>query len=331
MATTFRRRSVPRAAAAPSTVVERRRARRRRHDRPNAPTECTDEEEPHMMSEHDLDRVIGATAYDSDGDRVGSVDTVYVDDETNQGKFALVNTGLFGMSSSFVPLEGASLDGDDLRLAHTKDRIKDAPNLDPDGHLEPEQEQELFRYYGIDEGHGTAGIPTTDSHTAGTPTSETRPESAPTSPGTPETTGHDTTGHDTSGPETDDAMTRSEEELRVGKEQRETGRARLRKHVVTENVTKTVPVQREEVRLEREPVSEGNVDAATDGPELSEEEHEVVLHEEEPVVEKRTVPTERVRLDKEVHTDEEQISEEVAHEEIELVDDDDAAASRRQS
>jgi uncharacterized protein (TIGR02271 family) len=282
-----------------------------------------------MMSEHDLDRVIGATAYDSDGDRVGGVDTVYVDDETNQGKFALVNTGLFGMRSSFVPLEGATLDGDDLRLAHPKDKIKDAPNLDPDGHLEPEQEQELFRYYGISEGHGAAGTPTTDTGTAGTPTTDT----AGTAPGTPETTGHDaadrgTTGHDTSGPETDDAMTRSEQELRVGKEQHEAGRARLRKHVVTENVTKTVPVQREEVRLEREPVTEGNVDAATDGPDLSEEEHEVVLHEEEPVVEKKTVPTERVRLDKEVHTDEEQISEEVAHEEIELVDDD--ATSRRE-
>jgi uncharacterized protein (TIGR02271 family) len=285
--------------------------------------DSTDEEDPQMMSEHDLDRVIGATAYDSDGDRVGSVDTVYVDDETNQGKFALVNTGLFGMSSSFVPLEGASLDGDDLRLAHPKDKIKDAPNLDPDGHLEPEQEQELFRYYGIDEGHGTVGTPT-DTHTAGTPTTEARPESAPTSPSTSETT-----GHDTSGPETDDAMTRSEQELRVGTEQRETGRARLRKHVVTENVTKTVPVQREEVRLEREPVTEANAGAATDGPELSEEEHEVVLHEEEPVVEKRTVPTERVRLDKEVHTDEEQVSEEVAHEEIELVDDD--ATPRRES
>jgi uncharacterized protein (TIGR02271 family) len=283
-----------------------------------------------MMSEHDLDRVLGATAYDSDGDRVGGVDTVYVDDETNQGKFALVNTGLFGMRSSFVPLEGATLDGDDLRLAHPKDKIKDAPNLDPDGHLEPEQEQELFRYYGISEGHGTAGTPTPDTHTAGTPTPATPTAGIPTAESAPtsEATDRGTTGHDTSGPETDDAMTRSEQQLRVGKEERETGRARLRKHVVTENVTKTVPVQREEVRIEREPVTEGNVDAATDGPELSEEEHEVVLHEEQPVVEKETVPTERVRLDKEVHTDEEQISEEVAHEEIELVDDD--ATSRRQ-
>jgi len=84
-------------------------------------------------------------------------------------------------------------------------------------------------------------------------------------------------------------MTRSEEELKVGTAQRETGRARLRRYVVTEDVQKTVPVRREEVRVEREPITEGNVDDATDGPAISEEEHELTLHAEEPVVEKRAV------------------------------------------
>ena len=56
-----------------------------------------------------------------------------------------------------------------------------------------------------------------------------------------------------SGPTTDDAMTRSEEELRVGTQERETGRVRLRKYVVEDEVTQTVPVKREEVRIEREP------------------------------------------------------------------------------
>ena len=125
------------------------------------------------------------------------------------------------------------------------------------------------------------------------------------------------TGHDTSGPTTDEAMTRSEEELKVGTAERESGRARLRKYVVTEQVTQTVPVKREEVRLEREPITDGNVDQALDGPEISEEEHEVVLHEEEPVVEKRTVPKERVRMEKESVTDEAQVSEEVRKEQIE--------------
>jgi uncharacterized protein (TIGR02271 family) len=113
-------------------------------------------------------------------------------------------------------------------------------------------------------------------------------------------------------------MTRSEEELRVGTEARERGRARLRKYVTTEQVTQTVPVQREEVRVEREPITDANLDAATSGPDISEAEHEVTLREEEPVVDKRVVPRERVRLDKETVTDERQVSEEVRQEQIEV-------------
>ena len=127
-----------------------------------------------------------------------------------------------------------------------------------------------------------------------------------------------TTGHDTSGPTTDDAMTRSEEEVKVGTTEREAGRARLRKYVVEEEVTQTVPVKREEVRVEREPVTDANAGAALDGPAISEEEHEVVLHEEEPVVEKQAVPKERVRLDKETVTDEEQVSETARKEQIDI-------------
>ena len=115
-------------------------------------------------------------------------------------------------------------------------------------------------------------------------------------------------------------MTRSEEELRVGTRESESGRVRLRKYVVTEEVQQTVPVRREEVRVEREPITDANVDQAMDGPEISDEEHEVVLHQEEPVVEKRAVPKERVRLDKDTITDEEQISEQVRKEQIDVDD-----------
>jgi uncharacterized protein (TIGR02271 family) len=125
-------------------------------------------------------------------------------------------------------------------------------------------------------------------------------------------------GHDTSGPTTDDAMTVSEEQLQVGTERREAGRARLRKYVVTENVTQTVPVQREEVRLEREPITDGNIGDATAGPAISEEEHEVVLHEERPVVQKETVPVERVRLDTDTVTEQETVSDEVRKERVEV-------------
>ena len=115
-------------------------------------------------------------------------------------------------------------------------------------------------------------------------------------------------------------MTRSEEELRVGTTEREAGRARLKKYVVTENETRTVPVKREEVRVEREPITDANVGDATDGPSISEEEHEVVLHEEEVVAEKRAVPKERVRLDKDVEVDQETVSEEVRKERIDIDD-----------
>jgi uncharacterized protein (TIGR02271 family) len=119
-------------------------------------------------------------------------------------------------------------------------------------------------------------------------------------------------------------MTRSEERLNVGTEREATGRVRLRKYVTTENVTQTVPVQREEVRIEREPITDANRGAALSGPGISEEEHEVVLHEERPVVEKETVPVERVRLDTETVTDEVTVNEEVRKERIET-DGDDAA------
>jgi uncharacterized protein (TIGR02271 family) len=113
-------------------------------------------------------------------------------------------------------------------------------------------------------------------------------------------------------------MTRSEEELHVGTTRRERGRARLRKYVVTEEVQQTVPVRREEVRVEREPVTEGNVDQAMAGPEISEEEHELTLHDEEVVVEKRAVPKERVRMTKDTVADDETVSEEVRKERIDV-------------
>jgi uncharacterized protein (TIGR02271 family) len=112
-------------------------------------------------------------------------------------------------------------------------------------------------------------------------------------------------------------MTRSEEQLRVGTEQVEAGTARLRKYVVTENVTTTVPVAHEEVSIEREPITDANVGDAMDGPALSEEEHEVVLHAERPVVAKEAVPVERVRLDTQTVTEQQTVDDSVRKEQIE--------------
>jgi uncharacterized protein (TIGR02271 family) len=106
--------------------------------------------------------------------------------------------------------------------------------------------------------------------------------------------------------------------MTVGTTSQEVGRARLRKYVVSENVTETVPVTREEVRVEREPITEANIGNAMDGPAISEEEHEVTLHAEQPVVAKEAVPVERVRLDKDVVTEQTQVTENLRKEEIEV-------------
>jgi uncharacterized protein (TIGR02271 family) len=236
----------------------------------------------------------GRTLVDRDGGRIGAIDAIYLDDQTGQPEWALVNTGLFGTKSSFVPLAQATQSGEEVGVPYDKQLVKDAPRVDPDRHLSEAEERQLWRHYGLDYDRATRRRPT----------------------------GRDTVGRDTVGPTTDEAMTRSEEELRVGTAQRERGRVRLRKYVTTEQVQQTVPVQRERVRVEREPITDANRDAATSGPELSEAEHEVVLREEEPVVEKRVVPRERVRLDKDTVTDQERVAEQVRKEQIDVHDED---------
>jgi uncharacterized protein (TIGR02271 family) len=250
----------------------------------------------------DLDTVRswqGATMVDPDGDKIGTVESIYVDDQTGEPEWALVNTGLFGTKSSFVPLAQATPTGDQVQVPYQKQLVKDAPRIDPDQHLSESEEQHLWRHYGLEYGT-TSGYEDRDGD------------------GVYDDVQDSAVGRDTSGPTTDDAMTRSEEELRVGTQARERGRARLRKYVTTEEQQVTVPVQREEVRVEREPITDANLDAATSGPAISEEEHEVTLREEEVVVDKRAVPKERVRLDTETVTEERQVAEEVRKEQIEV-------------
>jgi uncharacterized protein (TIGR02271 family) len=268
-----------------------------------------------MIGTDTISRVIGQDVYDEAGEKIGSASEVYLDDETGQPEWVTVRTGLFGTKESFVPIRNADLTNDGVRVPVSKDRVKDAPKIDTDGHLSPQEEQELYRYYGMGEGLGTT---TTTENLVGT---ESTTGTTTTGTTTDTTAGFDdrpAVGHDTSGPTTDNAMTLSEERLNVGTRETEVGRARLRKYVVTENVTETVPVTREEVRLEREPITDANIGNALDGPAISEEEHEVVLHAEEPVVAKEAVPVERVRLDKETVTEEATVTEGLRKEEIEV-------------
>jgi uncharacterized protein (TIGR02271 family) len=265
-----------------------------------------------MTSQEQLRDISGATAYDNDGDKLGKIGQVYFDDNTDQPKWITVNTGLFGMNESFVPLQGAKFEGDRVTVAYDKATIKDAPHISDDQHLGVEEEQQLYRHYSL--GYGDGGV---DEQTS---RHELRDDVAGQNVAA---------GHDTSGPNTDNAMTRSEERLRAGTETQEVGRARLRKHVVTEHEQVTVPVSHEEVRLEREPITDANRGSATDGPGISEEEHEVTLRAERPVVATEAVPVERVRLGTETVRDEETVSGEVRKEQIELDDDSGARDDRR--
>jgi uncharacterized protein (TIGR02271 family) len=255
---------------------------------------------------------LGLTAVDTAGDKIGSVGQVYVNDESGVPDWITVNTGLFGMKENFVPLQGSSISGDNLVLPFGKDVVKDAPNVSDASHLDADEQQDLYAYYQGYLTGGTTTVGTDTSYETGTATTDTSYETTGTV--------RNTEGYDTSGPTTDDAMTRSEEQLKVGTQRVEAGRARLRKFVVTEQQSVTVPVSREEVRIEREPITDANRGDAYDGPAISEEEHEVVLHAERPVVATEAVAVERVRLGTETVTEQQNVSGEVRKEQIELED-----------
>src|SRR5215207_633054 len=243
-----------------------------------------------MIGTDTISRVIGQDVYDESGEKIGSASEVYLDDETGQPEWVTVRPGLLATKESFVPLATARIERDELVVDATKEQVNGAPRVDQDGHLSEQQEAEIYRYYGITRGSDQPRATTRDRR------------------------------RNTSGRQTDRAMTRSEEKLRAGTERVEAGRARLRKYVVTDTEQVQVPVSREEIRVEREPITETNRDAAYRGPAISEDEHEVTLHAERPVVQTEAVPVERVRLDKETVTDTETVAGEVRKERIEVDD-----------
>ncbi len=251
----------------------------------------------------------GVTVHDSDGGKIGKVTDVYLDNQTSKPEWAAVKTGMFGGHVSLVPLANASLDGEALKVPYDKDQVKNAPHQDPAQELSPQQEAEIFDHYGVAYGGDTVTAQTggqgkqDSGQTGGKGKQDSGQRGGP--------------GQDTSGPNTDEAMTRSEEQLHVGTEQTHGGTARLRKYITTEDVTTTVPVRHEEVRVTREPITDANRGAAMSGGELTEEEHEVTLRAEKPVVHKETVPVERVRLGTETVTEEHTVNETVRKEQIE--------------
>lgn len=313
-----------------------------------------------MFTAEQIDRLLnqGANVLSEDGEKIGSIGQVFVDNEGGQPSWVTVRTGLFGMSESFVPLEGARTEGNDIVVPYSKDQVKDAPRIDADRPLEPAEEDRLYQHYQLDTGRTYADA-TTDARDSGPGTERagapvaTGDAAAPTAQRdtTAERAGAPAAGYDTTAPagQRDTAPDRTAAPTvaasaaatpgygttapakQRGTEQRDTaqgdtaqgdagapaapGRGRLRKYVTTEQVTKTVPVQREEVRLEREPITEENRDEASNRPDQGDE-RDVILHEERLIVTKETVPVERVHIGTETVTDEVTINEEVRKEHI---------------
>jgi uncharacterized protein (TIGR02271 family) len=273
-----------------------------------------------MTTPQDVQQFIGRVAVDSEGSKIGKIGQVYLDDQTGQPLWVTVTTGMFGTRQSFAPIYGSQFDGDQVMLAVSKDLIKDAPSIDDDGQIDASEQDTLYQHYSEYLGAGQTGGQAGYADSGQTGGQAGSGQAGETAGGR---------GRDTSGPGTDDAMTRSEERLRVGTEPVEAGRARLRKYVVTENITQTVPVSHEEVRVEREPVTDADRDAALSGEPISEAEHEVTLRAERPVVEKETVPVERVRLATESVTEDAEVSETVRKEQIDEPDTGEGTTGRR--
>lgn len=235
-----------------------------------------------MSTTQELERAIGRDVYDVDGQKVGTAAHLYASDVSGEPEWVTVKTGLFGNKESFVPLVGAHAEKDGLHVGAPKDVIKDAPRIDDNGHLSEAEAAELYRHYNLQlNGSPDRGM---DRGMAGMAGQE--------------------------------SMVRSEEQLRAGTETVETGRVRLQKHVVTEEQQITVPVSHEEVHVTREPVRDGELRGGA----IQEEEREVVLHEERPVVAKETVAVERVGLETETVHEEQQIKDTVRKEQIEVED-----------
>ncbi|MBW0101814.1 DUF2382 domain-containing protein [Pseudonocardia sp. KRD291] len=252
-----------------------------------------------MITEKMTRELIGRQAYDARGEKVGKIGQIYLDERSGTPTWATVNTGLFGMKESFVPLDGADVKGDDVALGVQKDAVKDAPHVGQTSeHLSGREEDELRRHYDVS-GDRTA----------------TGDGNGRAAAGDARGTREDTRDHDRAD---NGSMTRHEERLRVGTESEETGKVRLRKYVVTEDQQVTVPVSHEEVRLEREPIADGT--PAAGNAKIGEDAHEVTLHAERPVVDKSTEAVEKVRLDTRTVTEDHTVSDEVRKEQVEVDD-----------
>lgn len=292
--------------------------------------------------------LFNATAYDKDGEKLGDVNEVFVDDQSGQPTFVEVNHGLFGMNSSLVPLRGHDFSGDDLKLGFSKDRIKDAPDFDSDKPLTPEAQSDIFKHYVLDNAHDVtdykdsnldskrdaqagadkdhnltagagaagAGAGVAGAGVAGAHADEKKAATHTTDDAATERKAGVADDAAAARTNNDGELIRSEEQLNVNKERVATGEARLRKYVVTDTESVEVPVEREEVRVERTPINAEDAKNYNGSISGDSEEASVTLHEERVNVNKETVPVEKINLKKDTVRDTEAHTEELRKEQI---------------
>lgn len=279
------------------------------------------------MTTFDVNAILSSTAYGSDGDKIGKVEQVFLDDNSGEPTFLTVNTGLFGAKENFVPVKGARQDGDRVVLPYTKDVIKDAPKVDADQHLSPAEEEELYRYYELNYNDGRTAGTDRDRTTAAAGTAGVAGTAADRDVADRDVADRDVADRDrdavdqdrrdvaaTAGDEA--SVVRHEERLNVGTQEREGGHARLRKYVVTDHETVDVPVEREEVTVERTPINDTNT--RVDNGTIGEEEVDVALHEERPVVQKEAVAVEEVGLNKQTVQETQRVEADVRKEQVDV-------------
>jgi stress response protein YsnF len=286
-----------------------------RHGKPAFDDDRRAEGSTVMLSEREVSAAVGGTAYGTDGDKLGTVEAFFVDDRTGAPSWVAVSTGLFGIRHSVVPAADATYADGALRLPVTAEAVKSAPQMAGE-HLDPADEEALRQHYGLVGRESVAEPPVEDGVSAASTVpvaAMSRDEPAAT----------------------DGAMTRGEEQLRVGTERVAATRVRLVKYVVTEDVQVTVPIRREEIRVEEVPldVDDGEFSAeetlvpATGTPSTGGLPDEIILHTERPVVTVEVVPVERVRLRTELVQGQETVTEQVQREQI-VVDEHAAPGSR---
>ncbi|USX52756.1 DUF2382 domain-containing protein [Lentzea sp. HUAS12] len=265
-----------------------------------------------MIDQTHVEALYDCDVIDNKGEKIGSVKRVWLEDGTGKPMWAEVHTGLFGMKESFVPIQQGQVAGGAITVPVSKQQVKDSPSMHTaDDHMTDEEQDALYRHYGMIPQAKTGEHDRLDGRQAA---GQRRQEA-----------GAQQGRHERRAADDSAEVTLSEERLDVGTRNVEAGRVRLVKHTVTEQRNITVPVTHEEVRVVREPVQG---DAARTGKAFADEQAEVTLHREEPVVQKRTEATERVRLEKEAVTEQRDVKGEVRKERVE-VERDDEPRSRR--